>query len=66
MSRDVGSPSTALPTQRKRFGWLISDQVDAGEERVRFFISTAQVQEKDEEAQKVEGLPSRAETRGPD
>ena len=37
--RDVGFPPTALPTQLKGFGWVISDRVEAGEEEVRFFIS---------------------------
>ena len=38
--RDVGFPQTALPTHLKGFGWVISDRVEAGEEEVRFFIST--------------------------
>ena len=60
--RDVGFPPTALPTQLKGFGWVISDRVEAGEEEVRFFISNqelnldeAQVQQKRKDAQKIEG-----------
>ncbi len=61
--RDVGFPPTALPTQLKGFGWVISDRVEAGEEEVRFFIinkelnlDEAQVQQKRKDAQNIEGI----------
>ena len=46
-------------THLKGFVWAISDRVEAGEEKVRFFISKlnldeAQVQQKRKDAQKIE------------